>query len=82
VHGVHDLHAWSISSTLRTLSAHILTDDITLGQGALIQRDINLLLLNKYQIAHSALQLECEGCQPDELFCDLETNGRPHALER
>jgi len=77
VRGVHDLHAWSISSNLRTLSAHILTDDITLGQGAFIQRDINLLLLNKYRIAHSALQLECEGCEPDELFCDLDEKIEP-----
>lgn len=80
VRGVHDLHAWSITSNLRALSAHILTNDITVAQGATIQRDINLLLLNKYQIAHSALQLECEGCQPDELFCELEMNGHSHKV--
>lgn len=72
VRGVHDLHAWSISSNLRALSAHILTEDISISHGAAIQRDINALLASKYQIAHSALQLECEGCEPDDLFCELE----------
>jgi cobalt-zinc-cadmium efflux system protein len=72
VRGVHDLHAWSITANLRALSAHILTEDITLGQGASVQRDINVLLLNKYQIAHTTLQLECEDCMPDDLFCELD----------
>jgi len=82
VKSVHDLHVWSISSSLRALSAHILTDDVSISRGAQIQRDINLLLLNKYQIAHATIQLECEGCEPDDLFCELDGNERPHALER
>jgi cobalt-zinc-cadmium efflux system protein len=69
--GVHDLHAWSISSNLRALSAHVLTGDLSLSQGASIQRDINQLLLQRYHIAHTALQLECEGCDPDTLYCEL-----------
>lgn len=81
VRGVHDLHAWSITANLRALSAHVLTDDISVGEGAAIQRTINQMLVNRYGIAHATIQLECEGCEPDYLFCELETNGRPHALE-
>ena len=71
VRGVHDLHAWSINSNLRALSAHVLTGDVSVSAGAAIQREINQLLLQRYNIAHTALQLECEGCNPDALYCEL-----------
>lgn len=71
VRGLHDLHAWSINSNLRTLSAHVLTGDVSISAGAAIQREINQVLLQRYDIAHTALQLECEGCNPDALYCEL-----------
>jgi cobalt-zinc-cadmium efflux system protein len=71
VRGVHDLHVWSITQNMRALSAHILTDDTFISEGATVQREINALLRDKYGIAHAALQLECAGCEPDLLYCDL-----------
>ncbi|MDE3087862.1 MAG: cation transporter [Chloroflexota bacterium] len=71
VRGVHDLHAWSINSSLRALSAHVLTNDVSISAGANIQREINQMLVQRYHIAHTALQLECEGCDPDTLYCEL-----------
>jgi cobalt-zinc-cadmium efflux system protein len=71
VRGVHDLHVWSITQDLRSLSAHVLTDDVAISAGAAIQQQINLVLHDKYSIHHSALQLECATCKPDLLFCDL-----------
>ncbi|HEY6041532.1 MAG TPA: cation diffusion facilitator family transporter [Anaerolineae bacterium] len=71
VRGVHDLHVWSLSRNMRALSAHVLTEDLPISAGSVIQRDINELLLAKYGISHAALQLECAGCEPDELFCEL-----------
>ena len=76
VRGVHDLHIWSIAQNLRALSAHILTDDMPISQGARVQRDLNDILHAQYGIAHATLQLECSGCEPDALYCELET---PHA---
>ncbi|MBN2549434.1 MAG: cation transporter [Anaerolineales bacterium] len=77
--GMHDLHVWSITRSLRALSAHILTDDLSMRQGVEIQRQINELLHHKYHIDHATLQLECEGCEPDGLFCDL--NGKSESKE-
>lgn len=74
VRGMHDLHVWSITRNLRSLSAHVLADDISISAGAAIQQQINLVLHDKYNIGHSALQLECANCQPDLLFCDLNGN--------
>jgi cobalt-zinc-cadmium efflux system protein len=78
VRGMHDLHIWSITRSLRTLSAHILTDDIPVSQGVRIQAAVNELLVHKYGIAHATLQLECEGCVPAELYCDITVNNHVH----
>ena len=78
VGGVHDLHVWSITQNMRALSVHILTDDISISAGAAIQSGINKMLVHKYNIAHATLQLECEGCQPDGLYCDLDGNNHAH----
>lgn len=80
VRGVHDLHVWSITQSLRALSAHIVTDDVSVSSGALIQRDINAIANHKYNIGHATLQLECVGCEPDLLYCDIAENGE-HAHE-
>jgi cobalt-zinc-cadmium efflux system protein len=75
VRGVHDLHVWSINENLRVLSAHVMTEDIPISSGTVIQRDVNEILLHKYNIQHATLQLECEGCDPSMLYCDItETN--------
>ncbi len=71
VRGVHDLHVWSLASNLRMLSAHVLTDNMTIAEGSRVQHDLNDMLLNDYGIGHTALQLECVGCEPDVLYCEL-----------
>lgn len=77
--GVHDLHVWSLTENLRTMSAHILTNDLPISEGAHIQRQINEIVYHQYNIAHATLQLECVDCFPDSLYCDL--NGHTHLAE-
>jgi cobalt-zinc-cadmium efflux system protein len=74
--GIHDIHVWSLTQSLRTMSAHILTDDVHISAGAEIQRQISELLDRRYNITHATLQLECVDCFPDSLYCDL--NGHFH----
>jgi cobalt-zinc-cadmium efflux system protein len=74
--GVHDLHVWSISSGLRTMSAHILTSDVSISMGAGIQSQVSELLATRFNIAHATLQLECVECAPDSLFCGMDSFGR------
>jgi cobalt-zinc-cadmium efflux system protein len=75
--GVHDLHVWSLTQNLRTMSAHILTDDLPISRGVNIQRQINEIVFHRYNIAHATLQLECIDCLPSSLYCDL--NGHYHS---
>src|SRR5512134_1101446 len=60
--GVHDLHVWSLTQNLRSMSAHILTGDISVSAGAEIQGRINELVYHRYNISHATLQLECVDC--------------------
>src|SRR5574341_1357174 len=66
--GVHDLHVWSLTHYLRTMSAHILTEDIPISAGTRIQSEVSQLVARQYNIAHATLQLECVGCDPDALY--------------
>jgi cobalt-zinc-cadmium efflux system protein len=75
--GVHDLHVWSITQGLRTMSAHILTNDISISAGENLQAEINELVAHRYNIAHATLQLECVGCHPN-LYCDLGESAHAH----
>jgi cobalt-zinc-cadmium efflux system protein len=69
VYGVHDLHVWSITRSMRTLSAHLVTDNLPIGEGASIQTKVNEVLFHKYNVSHATLQLECDDCAPNLLYC-------------
>lgn len=69
--GVHDLHVWSLTQNLRTMSAHILIEDISMSAGAQIQGRINELVYHRYNIAHATLQLECVDCESSSLYCRI-----------
>jgi cobalt-zinc-cadmium efflux system protein len=77
VQGIHDLHVWSLTQNIRNLSAHVVTADIPLSEGAVLQSRINEILNQNYRITHATLQLECPGCEPDLLFCEMEGEGNP-----
>jgi len=68
VRGVHDLHVWSITSQMRYLSAHILTDDVTVSAGARIQAAVGQMLADRHQVRHATLQLECAECANNGLY--------------
>jgi len=71
VQSVHDVHVWSINQEMRSLSAHVVAQNVLLSDTARIQAELGGLLRQRYNIAHATLQLECMECQPDVLYCDL-----------
>jgi len=78
VRGVHDLHVWSITRSLRTLSAHLITDDVPISVGAKVQMAVGEMLAHQYGITHATLQLECMDCVPVGLYCDITVNNHNH----
>jgi len=82
VHGVHDLHIWSITQNMRTLSAHLVTDDISISEGTLIQTKVNEILYHKYGVSHATLQLECNECIPSLLYCNIMEKKHQHVVQQ
>ena len=74
VRGVHDLHVWSITRSLRTLSAHLMTDDVPVSVGTKVRAAVGGMLVDHYDITHATLQLECMDCAPIGLYCDITVN--------
>lgn len=65
VRDVHDLHVWTITSGMDSLSCHLLIDDEHNSQSVL-QSAINLIE-NQFHITHSTIQIEKSGLMHTEL---------------
>jgi cobalt-zinc-cadmium efflux system protein len=60
VHDVHDLHVWTITSNLPTLSAHVVIDDscFTDGHAPRLLDELQACLGGHFDVEHSTFQLE------------------------
>jgi cobalt-zinc-cadmium efflux system protein len=60
VHGLHDLHAWTVTSDLPALSAHIVIDDSCFNDGHAprLLDQLQACLAGHFDIEHSTFQLE------------------------
>lgn len=62
VENVHDVHIWTITSGIHTLSAHLVVEDQMLSRSAEVLEAVNQGLAQRFNITHTTLQLECETC--------------------
>jgi cobalt-zinc-cadmium efflux system protein len=65
VTGIHEMHIWSITTGVNSLSAHIVIEDRMLSDCNNILQLINDMLRDKFDIIHTTLQLECGNCTSD-----------------
>lgn len=82
VKDVHDVHVWSISPEMHAMSCHVLIDDIPISQAASIRQQIEDVLRQKFDIKHSALQMECQNCGCEGIFCKLSFESAPENTEK
>jgi cobalt-zinc-cadmium efflux system protein len=71
VRDVHDIHVWSISPELHAMSCHVLIDDLPTSEAAGIRDRIEEVLRQKFDIDHVTLQMECEQCDANDIYCNL-----------
>jgi len=64
VTGVHDIHAWSITTGYDALSAHVTAAPSVLGKPAHVLRELRRIASREFGIAHVTIQLEdsLHGC--------------------
>lgn len=64
---VHDLHIWSLSSTERALSAHIVVEgDPALSATRRVVHDARAELERRFAIGHATLEVEARACDDPE----------------
>lgn len=58
---VHDLHAWTITSGVPVMSAHVVVEDGRLADCGQILDDLHACLAGHFDVEHSTLQIEPAG---------------------
>ncbi len=71
VKDVHDVHVWSISPEIHAMSCHVLTDDLLTSQAADIRQGMEEVLRQQFDIKHTVVQMECQECSDNDIFCKL-----------
>jgi len=61
VRAVHDLHVWTISSSMVALSAHVVVQDDCMGDNDRILTEVKAGLRRTFGIDHTTLQIESAG---------------------
>jgi cobalt-zinc-cadmium efflux system protein len=69
---VHDLHVWTIGSGIIACSCHITVGEQSIREGQNVLRAVNEVLNHKFKISHATIQVEVEGCDPDDMYCAMK----------
>ncbi len=78
VNDVHHLNIWTICSHILALSAHVDIKPEFKQNQAQVLREVEELLLKRYHITHTTLQVECTMCIESPLLKDLRHRPRHH----
>jgi len=69
VFGVHHLHIWALGPSRPALSCHVMVGDVPLKTTSKLLGDLNAMLAEKYDIAHTTIQFEYANCSADDPYC-------------
>jgi cobalt-zinc-cadmium efflux system protein len=75
---IHDLHIWSLGSSTRAASCHVLIADVPPSASDVILRRINAVLADRFHIFHSTVQFEHVGCPISENGCAIPVAFEEH----
>jgi cobalt-zinc-cadmium efflux system protein len=82
VHGVlavHDLHVWTVGSGMVCCSCHVMVNEQSVRSGENVLRAVTEELGHHFGIAHTTIQVEVEGCDPNDMYCVQRAAKREHA---
>ncbi len=68
---VHDLHIWSLGSSTRALSCHVLIEDIPPSASDAVLRGLNHMLAERFHVYHTTVQFEHMSCAISENGCAI-----------
>lgn len=68
----HDLHVWTIGSGVIACSCHIVVAEQSVRSEQQVLDAVAEELDRRFHINHSTLQVEVEGCDPNDMYCVLK----------
>lgn len=69
VQDVHDLHVWMVGPGIVACSCHIVVAEQSVRQGQQVLRAVVHDLDHHFQITHTTVQVEVEGCDTTDMYC-------------
>jgi cobalt-zinc-cadmium efflux system protein len=66
---VHDLHVWTVGPGMVACSCHILVAEQSVREGQQVLRAVVHELEHRFEIDHTTIQVEVEGCASDDMYC-------------
>jgi cobalt-zinc-cadmium efflux system protein len=79
---VHDLHVWTVGSGVIACSCHVLVTEQSVRSGEQVLRTVTKELEHNFGITHTTIQLEVEGCEPNDIYCVMKVAGRTQLRHR
>lgn len=68
---VHDLHVWTVASGIVACSCHIQVSEQSVRSGQQVLARVVEMLRERFGISHTTVQIEVEGCEPNDMFCAI-----------
>lgn len=69
IDNAHDIHVWTITSGMYSMSGHIDTKDMLISETTRLSKEINRILGKKFKIGHTVIQFGCE-CKTNDSHND------------
>lgn len=66
---VHDLHVWMVGPGVIACSCHIVVAEQSVREGQQVLRSVVSDIEHRFQITHTTIQVEVEGCEADDMYC-------------
>jgi cobalt-zinc-cadmium efflux system protein len=66
---VHDLHVWMVGPGVVACSCHIVVAEQSIRAGQQVLRAVVHSIEHRFQITHTTVQVEVEGCDANDMYC-------------
>jgi len=78
---VHDLHVWMIGPGVVACSCHLVVAEQSIREGQQVLRAVVHELEHRFNIAHSTIQVEVEGCDSTDMYCMGQRSPARHTTQ-
>ena len=72
---VHDLHVWMVGPGVVACSCHIVVAEQSIREGQQVLRAVVHEIEHRFQITHTTVQVEVEGCDATDMYCTGRRSG-------